>query len=63
MITRLRELRKNRHLSQKELATLLHISQTSVSKYERGVAEPDLSLTIEMAKFFSVSTDYFLYNE
>jgi len=62
MKTRLGELRRKNRISQRELARQLHISQTSVSKYERDAAEPDLSMTLEMARFFGVSVDYFLYN-
>ncbi len=60
MKTALSRLRKERGLTQRELADLLHISQTSVSKYERGAAEPDLEMVLAMADFFGVSTDEFL---
>jgi transcriptional regulator with XRE-family HTH domain len=60
MKTALSRLRKERGLTQRELAELLHISQTSVSKYERGAAEPDLEMVLAMADFFGVSTDEFL---
>ncbi len=62
MKTRLGELRRKNRISQRELAETLHISQTSVSKYERGAAEPDLTMTLEMARYFGVTVDYFLYN-
>ena len=56
----LKRLRKQSNLTQKELADALHISQTSVSKYERGESEPDLAMVIEMADFFKVSIDEFI---
>ena len=60
MLTMLKRLRKQSKLTQKELADALHISQTSVSKYERGESEPDLAMVIEMADFFKVSIDEFI---
>ena len=60
MLTMLKRLRKQSNLTQKELADALHISQTSVSKYERGESEPDLAMVIEMADFFKVSIDEFI---
>ncbi len=60
MLTMLKKLRKQRKLTQHELAEALHISQTSVSKYERGESEPDLAMVIEMADFFGVTVDEFV---
>lgn len=60
MLTMLKTLRKQRKLTQRELACALHISQTSVSKYERGESEPDLEMVLVMADFFGVTVDKFL---
>ena len=60
MLTMLKTLRKKRGLTQHQLSEALHISQTSISKYERGISEPDLSLLLTMADFFGVSVDLFL---
>ena len=60
MLTMLKKLRKQRKLTQRELADALHISQTSVSKYERGESEPDLAIVIEMADYFGVTVDEFV---
>lgn len=60
MLTMLKKLRKQKRLTQRELAEALHISQTSVSKYERGESEPDLAMVIEMADFFGVTVDEFI---
>jgi len=56
----LKTLRKQKMLTQRELAESLHISQTSVSKYERGESEPDLEMVIRMADYFGVTIDHFL---
>ena len=55
MLTMLKTLRKKNRITQKELAEALHISQTSVSKYERGESEPDLEMIIKMSDIFGVT--------
>lgn len=60
MLTMLKNLRKQHKLTQHELADALHISQTSVSKYERGESEPDLEMVVKMSDFFGVTVDDFL---
>ena len=60
MLTMLKILRKKNKITQRELANALHISQTSVSKYERGESEPDLEMVIKMADFFGVTIDEFV---
>lgn len=56
----LKKLRKQNRITQRNLAEALHISQTSVSKYERGESEPDLEMVIKMADFFGVTIDEFI---
>ena len=56
----LKSLRKQKKLTQRNIAEIFHISQTSVSKYERGEAVPDLELIVKMADFFGVSLDEFV---
>lgn len=60
MLTMLKKLRKQNKITQRDLAAALHISQTSVSKYERGESEPDLEMVIKMADFFGVTVDEFV---
>ena len=60
MTIRLKSLRKGRRMTQENLAKILHISQTTVSKYETGEAFPDLETTVKMADFFGVSLDDFI---
>ena len=40
----IRELRKEQGMTQKELASRLHITDRAVSKWERGLCAPDLSM-------------------
>ena len=54
---KIKELRRKRELSQKELANHLGVSFQSVSKWENGIAMPDVSLIPVIAYFFDVSTD------
>lgn len=56
----LAELRKDKHLLQKDLADFLKISVGTVSNYETGAHEPDFETLCKLADFFQVSTDYLL---
>ena len=51
------ELRKKNNLTQEMLADSLYVSAQAVSKWERGVANPDLELIPAMAALFGVSAD------
>ena len=60
---RLKELRKEKRLSQEELAAELNavddpISQTHVSRWERGAFNPLLSTTVRIAHYFGVTVDW-----
>ncbi|MCF7927414.1 MAG: helix-turn-helix domain-containing protein [Candidatus Izimaplasma sp.] len=57
---RLRSLRKNLNKTQKEMAKLLEVSQSTYSAYETGVYEPNSDTIIKIADFFDVSSDYLL---
>ena len=59
----LKSLRRERKMTQENLAEIFHISQTSVSKYETGEAVPDLETAVKMADFFGVSLDEFVGRE
>lgn len=58
MNLRIRDLREDNDLTQKQVAKLLMCDQSLYSKYERGEREIPLKLIIELAKFYSVSVDY-----
>ena len=53
----IRELRKERELTQEQLAETLGVSGRSVSRWENGVNMPDLDLVIQLADFFEVSME------
>ena len=55
---RLKELRTQQKLSQREMAEKLHIKQQSYSRYELATGEPSLATLRDIARFFNVSTDY-----
>ena len=58
MKLRIRDLREDRDLTQKEVAALLHCDQSLYSKYERGERLLPLDLAIRLADFYGVSLDY-----
>ena len=53
-------LRKEKQISQEQLADILCTSRQAVSKWERGEAYPDISKLKDLAVFFNVSIDYLL---
>lgn len=57
---RLKELREDNDLKQKELAEYLHIKQNTYSQYENGQRQLPIDILIKLAKYYSVSTDYIL---
>ena len=57
---KLQELRKKEGLTQEELATLLFVSRTAVSKWESGRGYPNIESLKAMAKFFNVTIDELL---
>ena len=58
---RLSNLRKDHDLSQKQLADQLHVTHSQISRIESGETKnPNISIVIDAARFFHVSTDYLL---
>ena len=54
---KLQELRKSRSLTQEELAEVLFVSRTAISKWESGRGYPSISSLKEISRFFSVTID------
>lgn len=54
------QLRNNKKIFQKELASYLNVSIGTISNYENGIHTPDLSTLCKLADYFDVSTDYLL---
>lgn len=57
---RLYELRKNKNISQEELAELLDVSRQSISKWENDKAYPEMTRLLFMSEYFNVSLDYLM---
>lgn len=55
-----RNLRKERGLTQIELANILNVDQTTISKWELGKALPETNMLIRLSTFYDVSSDYLL---
>lgn len=60
---KLQKLRKNKGLTQEELAEVLYVSRTAVSKWESGRGYPNIESLKEISKFFEVSIDDLLSGE
>ena len=54
---KLRELREQKGVTQKEVADAIGCTATVYSRYERGEREPDISTLCSLADYFEVSTD------
>lgn len=57
---KIKELHKAQDVTQEKLADYLNISYQAVSKWENGLALPDLSLIPALSNFFGVTSDYLL---
>ena len=57
---RIRDLREDNDLTQKEIAEHLHIKQNTYSQYENGQRQLPVDVLIALAKFYKTSTDYIL---
>lgn len=58
--TKIKELRKKNDMTQEKLAEYLNVSFQAISKWETGVAAPDLSLIVPITRLFKVSADELL---
>ena len=59
-VERIRELREDNDLKQKEVAEYLGTTQQVYSRYEKGENEMPIRHIIALAKFYNVTTDYIL---
>ena len=57
---RLRDIREDHNLNQTQVAQVLHISQTTYSRYESGVLDIPSAALITLASFYGTSVDYLL---
>lgn len=59
---RLTELRKQKKISQEELAKKIAVHQNVIGRYERGEARPSIELASKLANVLEVSLDYLVGN-
>lgn len=57
---RIRDLREDKDLTQKQIAKYLNTSQTVYSRYERNERDLPITYLYELCKFYNVSADYIL---
>ena len=58
MFTRLKDLREDNDLTQKQCADIAYISKNSYIRYENGERTPPLDVMVTFAKYYNVSLDY-----
>lgn len=57
---RIKDLREDHDLTQREVAEYLHIKQNTYSQYENGQRQLPIDCLIALAKYYKTSTDYIL---
>ena len=60
MYKRIRDSREDKDFSQKQLAEMLNISQSTYSRYESGFLDIPSEILISLSKIYGVTTDYIL---
>ena len=60
MYHRIKDLREDKDLTQKEMGKILGMSQTGYSKYETGENDVPTNILIKLADFYNTSVDYIL---
>ena len=60
MYERIRHLREDKDLTQKQVGKLLNMSQTGYNQYEIGKIDIPTTVLIKLADFYNTSTDYLL---
>jgi len=58
--TRIKELREDRELTQRDIAAYLNVAQNSYSNYENGNRDFPLTLLIQLSHFYQVNLEYLL---
>lgn len=57
---RIKDLREDNDITQKEIADFLHVKQNTYSQYENEKRQLPIDVLIALAKFYNTSTDYIL---
>lgn len=63
MKNRIRELRKQRGLTMKQLGSMLGLAESTVSQYETGKRQPDNETLLKLGEIFDVTVDFLLGGE
>ena len=61
VVNRLKELREDNDLFQKDIAKILNMSQTGYSQYETGTNDIPTAILRKLADYYGTSIDYLLY--
>ena len=57
---RLKELRKTKRMTQRQVATRLNMGISTISGYDNNTKTPSLEALVDLARLYNVSTDYLL---
>lgn len=60
---KLKELRKEKGISLKELGSIIGAAESTMSLYENGKRQPDYETLLKLAEYFGVTVDYLLRGE
>lgn len=63
MKNRIRELRKSRGMTMKQLGAVVELAESTISQYETGKRQPDNETLLRLGEFFGVPVDYILGND
>lgn len=63
IVKKLRELRKTRGMTAKQLGAILNVAESTISLYENGKRAPDYEMLKKISAYFGVSVDYLLDND
>lgn len=60
MNKKLKELRQEKGVSQKEVASAIGVTLSAYSNYEQGIREPSYEILVNICKYYGVTSDYLL---
>ena len=60
---KIKELRKDKNISQDELAEKINIDGRQISRYENDKMNPSIEVLIKIAEAFNISIDYLLFDD
>lgn len=56
----MKELRRDKGISQEELGAIIGVQSSAVSRYETGKDDPSDKIKMEISRYFNISSDYLL---